>query len=214
MRSDPGRTRPVPTRASRPPPAHRRRRARCTAGPGIRLTYPQLASARFTFIAGSPRTRIVRTRSRDCSSRASCSSVRSAKANSRSVVGTRCLSQPDLARHAHRDAVGLAAVPVIVEVKDDEIVLLDEIAFELIRRVGADLVDLVLVREERGLVGDHHVASGGRSPLQHVERRHHRRRDPFHARVRIAADDVVDGLRHPGDADIGFDPIDDLPAAA
>src|SRR4029453_17002757 len=116
----------------------------------------------------------------------------------------------DLARHAQRDAVRLAAGPVVGGMKHDEGVLLDEIALELICGAPLNLVDLVLVREERGFVRDDHVPPGGRSPLQHVERGHHRRRDPVDARIRRAADDVVNGLRHPRDADVAFEAIEDL----
>ncbi len=112
--------------------------------------------------------------------------------------------------HARGDAVGLHAVPVIVEVEDDKVVLRDERQLGPVGRVRRQGLDGVLVRIEGGLVRDHEVALVSGRALQHREGGHHRRGDAADGRVGPSGHDAIDGLGHPRNADASLDPIDDL----
>ncbi len=108
--------------------------------------------------------------------------------------------------HAGFDAIGIAAVPMIVETPDNEAIFFDEGAL-----FGPDGVGLghflgnVEMAVEGGLVGDDEIEMLGGGALEDIESGHHGDSDAGDGRIGIAGLEGVDGFRVPGNANVLLD---------
>ena len=100
---------------------------------------------------------------------------------------------------------------MIVEVKDHHLVLVQKVELVQVGFVFQELIYSILMGKERGFVRDDHVLACGGGAFDDIQRRHHRRGNPFDGNVWRSGNDVVYGLCAPGNADIGFDAVNDLP---
>ena len=85
-----------------------------------------------------------------------------------------------LPHHSGGDAIGPAAVPMVMEVEDNK-------------------------GKENRLMRDHHIPTSGCCALNHVERGHHCSGNPVDRHAHRAGNDVIHSLRAPGNPDVRLD---------
>jgi hypothetical protein len=106
--------------------------------------------------------------------------------------------------------VRFARVPVLAEPPDDEVPLVDERLLCEIHGIGRAIAAVLWRRIEGRFLRDDEIAPGRGRALQHVRRRHHRRRDAGDDRVGAAGLEAVDRRFPPRNAGSLANARDDL----
>src|ERR1700677_3145428 len=98
-------------------------------------------------------------------------------------------------------------MPVIVEMKNCHIVLADEVQFVLQGWVVFDVFGVILMQVEGRFMGNYHVFTRGGSPFHDVQCRHHGGGNTAHGGALTSGDDLIDGLRAPGNSHLLADAV-------
>ena len=115
------------------------------------------------------------------------------------------------AHHPFYDAVGLRAVPVVVEPENNQVVFLDKFEFILDHSyVFAVAVPVAIVVVEGRFVGDYQVMSLPGRLLEYGLGGHEGRYDPRHLPAGITRLKRVDGFLHPFNVNGIPDLVDDI----
>src|ERR1051325_9371983 len=96
------------------------------------------------------------------------------------------------------------SVPVIMEVERHHVVFMNKIQLVLVSIIVFQLIDRVLMRIERGLMGNDHVLACGCCTLHDVQCCHHGSGDAAYWSIGTTDNNSIHGFLTPGNPNISF----------